>query len=622
MVKKNNLIENISHFFNLMKLIPNKQQWKRWSFPTKLGVIAAYLTILSIIYFIIIFFYNLGPYIIQKIGHYKYTKSVANGLLLYSKGELGRASRKLDNVVKYAPKSDIKDLYFWLSESYCRNNKYEKCFQALKYYFSHIEKNPSIFDLEYLATVRFATLINSGKFKELYNDTLNIINIGGLSHLKEIELIANLVNDKENEAEKLLKKKKYEFETEPFYRNLQYALWSHAAAHFYKNNDQLKYLLSLVFLRHSNPENFDIDFFCDYVSLTNLTLNSISSRIKYQKNIDNNILKFKNSYLFNLYKSEIVKFAMSVGSLSGLKMYFEDTPCVNVSKLETLITKYLSKETTISYNPVKINDKIAILWISGNSHKLVDSLYLNEIFVRIIKIDNLTMKVVEIEKIDGFNVFWIDSYYTGNNNFLLLTSSGTGHFLDISAILVKENKIVPYNEQKYNYHSHDPFVFISGNKATIMWKFEILNLCDKFEPNVARKVFGVKEIEYLSNGKFEFARKSYPNPALEFFENLSRTKMKLQDYLTDSMYIENMEIKDDKFKKFLNKGILPCYQRTLIDDTFLYQHPMMYPSISALRVSYPDEQVDYFILVKRIKNEIKVLDIFEVKETKVIKSVF
>jgi len=352
----------------MMSLIPTREQWKKWSLPSKFTAIS---TFLGCLYLLIYLFNLLTPILISiitpKFNYQKYHKQFAQCLLDFSLRNYPKAQVGLKNLTKNAPDNDLKDIYAWLSESFSRNKQYENAFQTAKEYYQKIANSPTFEELQYLALVRLITLINSDKFSDLLHHSKKLINNGALSKLKEIEALAYLLNGEQDEVISLFNSNKYEFEKADYFRINQYTIWGYFASYFSGELTRLEYLLSLMFQYNTNPEAFERDYFCIYKPFYNLTLQSMGVRMGLQKTYEATLkyVKERDVKIFSNYKKELIDFGLSIGSQYALKLFLENND-YNSKILISKISKIKQKdEFNLVFSPLIRRDRLYILWATG-----------------------------------------------------------------------------------------------------------------------------------------------------------------------------------------------------------------------------------------------------------------
>lgn len=640
-----------------MRLIPKKRQWEKWSLPSKVAIIAAYLTIISSpIWFISLI--KLLPLPEKEFNYKKYYKEFAEGLLNFAYRHYDKAQEDFNNLIKQAPNEDLKDVYVWLAETYARNKQYEKAYQIYKEYYEDIDTNVTFEELQYLALTRLITLLKNGEFEKLLEYTKELLKYSELSNLEEIEALAYLTNQMDDELMKVLNEKKYEFETAEYFRITQYSIWNDFVYYFNTDSTRLIYFLGLMFQNNTHPEKFEIDHFCIYEPLGNLTIQSLNKRMIYQNKLDSTLKELSNSNsIFSNYKNELIKFGLNIGSIYSLKLFLNQHNATCYSLFSKISKIKKEEEINLIFIPLIKNAKLYILWASGEPHiytapdneKDSFSDYIKEIKplrkinLRLIEIDNKNINISEIDFQYGDDLgrfwFYIHPIEYDNYDYLFIETTGTGHYKGVYTLSINTleiNNIFPSGaERDCSYHSHNAYFTDWNDKTLLKWRFELDNYC---EANVFRKVYGVTEFILKPDGTLRQTKYYFPNPALEFFENLNKSKLKLQNFLTEKLVIQGKKIKDKKFRDYITQRNIPCYMRTKVDESYSYMPEISYPNISCLHIHYPSddeigffeehelddnvkEKADYLLLVKRFRNEIKILDIFEIKDTKVIKSV-
>jgi len=633
-----------------MRVLPTRKQWKKWSFPTKLGVIAAYIAIISFVILIIGGIdYVLTSKAPKTVNYKKIYHELGQGLLSFSYGLFDAAQLHLKNALDRIPEEDLKDIYVWLCDSYSRNGEYEESYNILKKYYETVDKNVTFEELQNLALIRFANLFKNKEFDRLLDYTIKVFNGNEISNLKETEVLAYLINRKEEEVERLLKAENYIFERNGYLRRTQYDIWKIFSYYFSSYSEQFKYFLSLMFQKNTNPEKFEIDYFCKYIPFGNLTMQSLYSRLMMQNKFDSTLSKLNNSdnLIFSKYKDNIIRFGLNIGSKYCLKQYLNDFQSFNSLLFSKMSKVKKEEEIDLIFCPKQKNNKLYILWVSGeprwyNEPKLDEALFLGKIYLRLIEFDKDSFNISKIDfpDYDDPMHFWI--YITPIENekydFLAIKTTGSGHFKNIYSFSIDKlsvENIYPIEGLIDSYHSHNTYIYSDNGDIKISWNFELYSLC---EANANRKVYGLCEYCLRKDGILENTSIYFPNPALEFFENLNKSKLRLQAFLTGKLDIQEKEIKDEKFKKYITLRKNFCYTRTQIDEAYLYMSEILYPKISCLLIHYPSydeisslentdledeikEEAYYLILVKKYEDEIKILDIFETNVNYIVKSV-
>lgn len=636
-----------------MNLFPSRNQWNKWSLPSKLTAIGAYLAMGSFVIYLLTLSLSLFPHK-TSIDKHKLNNNLAQALFFTSNTEYNKAeaiySELLSNTIDNPL---IKDIYYWRADNFSRDGQFEKSYECFEYYYKNFSSEPSEEELNNLAWIKLVSLFNEKKTDQLLDLAIKLTNSKYSKEINDFLLLAYSFKLNINEFLETIISKEFILSTDPSFRINQYDIWNNLSDYLWYSN---KYSIFNIFIDAMRNKAFPSEFrdkefniYLPYVNLTLLSLRRYKEyQIRYAKVLNN--YDEKERRLFSLKNDIIINFGMDIGSIVALEKFFHME-----SEIRNLLTKTLQKiesngETIIQLIPFQGAQKHkGVFCISGKPIKdftstlsdkewsdfLNNTLPIDSIKYRVITFNNnkiLSNKIIFKESsLINYNYY---ANKINQNNIFVTSLGGTGHFLNIQQIDINKCNInEQFIEDKYTYHTNNLFWAGGSTKTkTISWRFEIESSC---EPNVSRKVFGNVKTTIDSTGKITDWKINYSNPALEFWQNLDSTNAKMQILLTEQLNLDSIKIQDRKFNNYLTGNYELCLVRTQIDEAYTRLPVKIAPRISILQIHFtkkPNEyknpqkikiadEGNYILLVEKAENKIRILGVYEVEHGNKLRSI-
>ncbi len=633
----------------LMRIFSLFKHWPRLSPLEKLGYIASLITIISFLFFLTPYAYRYGLTTYKDWVKNKYYHSFAEGLYAFSKEEYDLSLKHFRKSLRFSTPSTSNDLLLWLSFSSYASPSYNL---SEKYLHQYVENNVDTLDdfvFQSLAYIRINSLINSGYYDSLSSFITALEPISDLE-LQEIHPMSLLLSDSIAAAKDILQHNKYQIANDPFYRDLQYQYWRIISSVLGESDIDLSYFLSLTFLQSISPHDFETKLFNLTLPNFNLTIQSLGFRQSLANKLDSILIhpsKYDNDIL-ELYKDDISRFGLRLGSFESLKMYLLTINTNAGLILEKIKSNMHTNEIHYLFSPLITSSEKYLLWVTGipqdpiaaspDTRKAEEEfMILGNFKVRLIKIREDTCDIINLSDPYNFdwdagNMQWFYVYPKSSDMpyYVIIESGGTGHYLSFMTFLCKELEFCRNIDSSITDTYHSKFVQINekNDAVYISWLYELYSPC---EANITRKVFGRAEAAIESPRSIMKEKTFFPNPALQFYENISENNLKLQSLLLNKIIIQNKRITDQAFIHYVTSDVIPCYIRTQLDEIYISLPSYLYPSTSALVVYYPNhsssldsdnnEGKKYLIMVKKEKGIIEILAIYEIENDRLKKNI-
>jgi hypothetical protein len=579
------------------------------------------------------------------IDKHKLNNKLAQALFFTSTAEYKKAEDIYNQLLRNTKNNYlIKDIYFWRADNFSRDGQFEKSYECFEHYYKNFSSEPSEEELKNLAWIKLVSLFNEKKHEQLLKLVFELSNYKHNNEISVFSLLAYLSQSNANEFLETLISKEFILSTDLNFRINQYDIWNNLSDYLWYSN---KYSIFNIFIDAMCNKAFPTEFrgkkFHIYLPYANLTLLSLRRykeyQIRYAKALNN--YDEKEQRLFRLKNDFIINFGMDIGSFVALEKFFNMG-----SETRNLLTKTFQKvetdgETIIQLIPIQGTQKHkGVFCISGTPKKdststladkewldfLKNSLLLDSIKYRVITFNDnkiLSNKIIYKESsLTNYNYY---ANKINQNNIFITSLGGTGHFLNNQQIDINKYSInEQFIENKYTYHTNSLFWAEGYTKTnTLSWRFEIQNSC---EPNVSRKVFGNVNTAIDSTGKITDWEINYSNPALELWQSLDSTNVKMQILLTEQLNLDSIKIQDNKFNNYLTGNYELCLVRTQIDEAYARLPTKFAPRVSILQIHFTKKQNEsknlqkikiadegnYILLVEKSENKIRIIGVYEI----------
>lgn len=292
---------------------------------------------------------------------------------------------------------------------------------------------------------------------------------------------------------------------------------------------------------------------------------------------------------------------------------------IDFSKIDAIITSY-SEETASVYNILQIEDGQYIFSVFVGPSYEADK-------VDFYTIDLNSNDMAEMVMVDGeplqenlvMGKLCLLEYTGIPGKYISAVISGTAEVLNLSILDLDKKSLKQLGIKEGNYHCGD-FLYDMETK-TCQWKFEIYNSIDA---NMQKKVGGTAIATINSDELLLKKQNVYSDPALQFY--VEERNEQLIFPLANLNRLGGREIKDESLLELIRINCLPYYHYSCVQDTIDLWSDVYIPSISGIIVSYISEtdnlsDFQYFFLVKREEEKVKVLGIYKITENE-LKSVY
>lgn len=616
-----------------MKLVPTHKQWQNWSLPSKYSLIGVLIGIIALL--VTLFTVLPEPKATYK-SQKKFYKEIAYGLNYFSKNEIEKAIVHFDKSLKYSDTPNQNSVFKWLSESYARTKNYESSFEQERSLYSNLADSLNHLDYKFIAFARAMSLYrNKEYYKCLEFIDKMISNSIELPIYEIIPLCYAAIGDTMNLRNTFTKYKFYISE-DPFYRKIQFEIWQNISKILDKPEFALQYFISESFIKKIFSEEYEKQAFFEYNPLVNFYKQSLAKREIYQNLLDMSLLGDSVDFYLNNYKKEVLFYGLDIGSNVSLLIYLDFITKDSLAQnwiVPFLMESKTNNETTIQFCPLWKNDTLKILWIAGKpwfenaiNHPSFDDLREQKLMgEKILRCINLTPDSMWITPINSDEVifsYFIEALALDNKpyDFAIIETAGSFEGKTILNLDVETDKfttIYPDSEDTdLSYHSFD-YHTITRNDSTynLKWFYEFDDVC---HANIQRKIFGKLNVDLQFNGKTKI-NNEIANPALEFYKsNLATKDLRAQSILLNSVSIQKHQILDDDFLRLIQNQESICFRLSLIDEVYLYRPKKQWPNISCLELTSAQTGNQFIILVKRLASGIRVLDIFKIKDNKLV----
>ena len=210
--------------------------------------------------------------------------------------------------------------------------------------------------------------------------------------------------------------------------------------------------------------------------------------------------------------------------------------------------------------------------------------------------------------------------YTGiPGKYINAIIRGTGEGLELSILDLNKKTFTQLEIKGDNYHCGD-FLYDMETK-TCQWKFEIYNSIDA---NMWTKVGGRAIATINFDELLLKMQTAYADPALQFYAEERNEQLIFP--LINLNRLGGREIKDKSLLELIRNNCLPYYHYSYIQGEIEGWSNAYIPNISGIVISYISETGDisefqYFFLVKREQENVKLLGIYRITENG-LKSVY
>lgn len=573
-----------------------------------------------------------GVFSTKKPNPEKYYAGFAEALYDFSVRNYDESLSEFKKIKKMVPDDDLIDYYIWYYDASTRAKEYDLCTKLSKE-LQERKTDPNEYErkvlFQFFPIGDLIITLNKQDYSRLlvelkpYMETNEQI-------FSLLELIAMIQLDNSlSRDEVMLKLEAIQqcIDTFENYGYIKRELWKVLDLDFYTREDYDFDLIALAELYALDPAEFFNDFIFEhplYYNPGNTRWISLEELAFFKDIFHKGTEQIKQSgyELNHKIKEKITNF----GLFLGVPMAISET--ADVTCLYSILSNYT--EDAEIYNIVRVNDKTYVFSVLENEILDIDKTKFSGIATKadfyLADIDEDV--VVEPLYINGepFQVgVMMDKLMivqdTGIPKKLLLTQiSGTSEYLSLSVLDLTEGTETFLPLDDMYYHTGDFSYDIKTQ--TCSWSFEIYN---SYDSNVQTKVGG------NVTAKIDFDRcnieveKSYADPALQLYATERNSQLIFP--LATLNKLGGREIKDTTFLSLIRNNSMPYYNYSIIQYVYGYMSEMYAPNISGITISYPDEENingqshDYFFLTKREDDEIKLLGIYHIVDSK-LKSVY
>lgn len=562
----------------------------------------------------------------------KYYAGFAEALYDYSVRNYDESLSEFEKIKRMVPDDDLIDYYIWYSDASTRAKEYDLCkklgreLQERKSDANEYERKVLF---QYIPIGDLIITLNKEDYSRLlvelkpYMETNEQI-------FSLFELIAMIQLDNSlSRDEVMLKLEAIQqcIDTFENYRYVKRDLWKILYLSFCTTGDYDFALIALAELYALDPADFFNDYIFEY------PLNNNPSNVRWISLDKLSIVK----QLFQTGTDQINQSAyelhwkvkekiMNLGLFLGVPTTISEI--ADVTCIYSILSNYT--EDAEIYNIVRVNDKTYAFSVLENEFSGMGKTNLPRMAT---KADFYLADVDEDMVVEPFYIngepFQVEAIMdklmiiqdTGIPRKLLFTQiSGSGEYLYLSILdLTEETETFLPLDDMY-YHTGD---FSYDLKTqTCSWSFEINN---SYDSNAQTKVGG------NVTAKIDFDRcnieveKFYADPALQLY--MTERNSQLIFPLATLNKLGGREIKDSTFLSLIRNNSMPYYNYSIIQYVYGYMSEIYAPNISGITISYPDEESingqsnDFFFLTKREDDEIKLLGIYHIVDSK-LKSVY
>lgn len=330
----------------------------------------------------------------------------------------------------------------------------------------------------------------------------------------------------------------------------------------------------------------------------------------------NEMQKSKSS-LYSSYEKKILNLGLFLGITDVISG--SEQKKMEFSKIDSIIASY-SEEIASVYNILKIEDGQYIFSVFVGSSDEADRV---DYYTINLNNDNMPEPVL----IDGeplqesliMGKLCLLEYTGIPGKYMNVIIRGTAERLTLAILDLDKKSFNQLEIKNCNYHCGD-FLYDMETKIC-QWKFEINNSIDA---NMWTKVGG-KARATINFDEFLLKKQTiYSDPALQFY--IEERNEQLIFPLANLNRLGGREIKDESLLELIRSNCVPYYHYSYIQRTINVWSNTYTPNISGIIISYTSEtgmlsESQYFFLVKREEENVKLLGIYKVTE-KGLKSVY
>jgi tetratricopeptide (TPR) repeat protein len=547
-------------------------------------------------------------------------KWLAKAFVFFGKGEYSQAASCFENASSYASGSYKKEIKRWQIEAMYRDHREDEALELMKTEVRENDNLGSKDSFEGIAWSELAYAINTkkthriGKLIPLAKDGLIF-----KSTPENVALVHILLGNSSAADNYIAQNDEF---TPDAYDGLRSQIMQILGIESETVDPSLS-LLAFSRARKINFDSFDKLVFIEHFPLVNLQVQPLDRRKQFIDREMENLKKINNDSIYskiNIYE-EIEDFMISIGSLqvflNRINRHYPE--CANSI---VKIPNYLSGKIpiAISYSFDRGSLKILVacgLPMENLSKGLAKHSIMGDIEFHHFTVSKNIFKHHAME--DKFYNPWDINLVPTDKGFFVVSLNGSGEFFGADFInnnTIKKSKI---DLQKYNfYHASSVQYKLINNDLEISIRHEKPN---SVEDNISRKVFYISTIR-LSSSKLIDHKIKYPNPALELFETLDKSKMRLEQELLSKFQLTGKQVVDKELLNIVTTGKNVLYRRTEIDDVFNYGYEKFYPTLSALRLVLYGSDLDKdplgeaVIIVKRNNDNVELIDGYRIKDDK------
>lgn len=606
-----------------------KIKGKLWKWVSGLYVIILMICLVTTAFTHIPFF---GMFSSKNFNSEKYYAYFAEGLYELSIGNYDESLSKFKKIKRIVPEDELVDYYMWYMNASVWANRPDLC-TKLSQELQGTILEPNEYEREILfqaiPLINLINILNKEDYDQLIKELKPYMKTNEQIFLL-LDLIAmNQMGDILSQDDIILNLEAIQQGVDSFenYDYIKRSLWNILFLDFFAAEKYDCVLIALAELYSIDPAKF----FEDYIWEHPLNDNPLNVRwISLDR-----LAKMKNLFYLGINQLKQSEYELNWETKEKIKNFglFLGVPIVAAEELDkaglySILSDYT--ENAQIYNIVEVSDKIylftiledeflsegktgfpgmatrADFYLADTSEGLeVRPLYMNG---EPLQVDVAMDKLVIVQD-------------TGTaQKFLLTQISGTGEYLHLFVLDLAKETITFLPLDKMYYHTGN-FLY-NPNLQTCSWSFQIDNSRD---PNMKDKVGGtaIAQLDFEKNNME--VETFYVDPSLQLYVNERNEQLIFP--LATLNRLGGKEIKDQEFLRLIRNDSKPYYNYSVIQYTYGYMGEFYASDISGITITYSDEESvngeeqNYFFLTKRVGEEIKLLGIYNVIDSK-LKSVY